>query len=136
MRQLATSGSPYEPQIGFSRGVRAGPIIAISGTAPLAADGTTVGPGDPAAQALRCFEIIRESLEKLGADLGHVTRTRIFLVHIADWRAVGPVHGDFFKDVRPACTVVQVSRFIDSSWLVEVEADAVVPETLPGGETS
>jgi enamine deaminase RidA (YjgF/YER057c/UK114 family) len=127
-RQLASSGSPYEPQIGFSRGVRAGQIIAISGTAPLARDGTTVGPGDPAAQARRCFEIIRESLEKLGADLGHVTRTRIFLVRIDDWRAVGPVHGEFFKDIRPASTVLQVSRLIDPGWLIEVEADAVVPD--------
>jgi enamine deaminase RidA (YjgF/YER057c/UK114 family) len=130
-RRLASSGSPYEPQIGFSRGVRVGQIVAISGTAPLAPDGTTVGPGDPGAQARRCFEIIRESLEKLDADLSHVTRTRIFLVHIADWHAVGPVHGEFFKDIRPACTLVQVSRFIDSSWLVEVEADAVVPAMPP-----
>lgn len=94
----------------------------------MARDGTTVGPGDPAAQARRCFEIIRESLEKLGADLGHVTRTRIFLVRIDDWRAVGPVHGEFFKDIRPASTVLQVSRLIDPSWLIEVEADAVVPD--------
>jgi enamine deaminase RidA (YjgF/YER057c/UK114 family) len=126
-RRLASSGSPYEPQLGFSRGVRDGQIIAISGTAPLGADGTTVGPGDPAAQARRCFEIIGESLEKLGAGLGQVTRTRIFLLHIEDWHAVGPVHGELFKNIRPACTVVQVSRFIDPSWLVEIEADAVVP---------
>ena len=127
-RQLASSGSPYEPQIGFSRGVRDGQIIAISGTAPLARNGTTVSPGDPAAQARRCFEIIRECLEKLGADLSHVTRTRIFLLRIDDWHAVGPIHGEFFKNVRPASTVVQVSRFIDPSWLIEVEADAVIPD--------
>jgi enamine deaminase RidA (YjgF/YER057c/UK114 family) len=139
-RRLASSGSPYEPQLGFSRGVREGQVIAISGTAPLGPDGTTVGPGDPAAQAQRCFEIIRESLEKLGADLSHVTRTRIYLVHIDDWRAVGPVHGELFRNIRPASTVVQVSRFIDSSWLVEIEADAVVPAVVPvmpsGGERS
>ena len=127
IRQRASSGSPYERQIGFSRGVRDGRIIAISGTAPLAPDGTTVGPGDAAAQARRCFEIIRESLEKLGADLRHVIRTRIFLVRIDDWKVVGPVQGEFLGDIRPASTVVEVSRLIGPDWLIEVEADAVLP---------
>jgi enamine deaminase RidA (YjgF/YER057c/UK114 family) len=127
-RRHVSTGSPYEPKIGFSRAVREGQIIAISGTAPLSPDGTTVGRGDPRAQARRCFEIIRETLHKLGADLVHVIRTRVFLIHIEDWEAVAKIHGEFFREVRPASTVVQVSRFIDPEWLIEVEADAVVPE--------
>jgi enamine deaminase RidA (YjgF/YER057c/UK114 family) len=125
-RRRVSSGSPYEPKIGFSRAVREGRIIAISGTAPIAPDGTTVGPGDPAVQARRCFEIIREALQKTGADLADVLRTRVFLTRIEDWEAVAVVHGEFFGEVRPASTVVQVSRLIDPGWLVEIEADAVV----------
>ena len=123
----ASSGSPYEPQIGFSRGAREGRMVAISGTVALGPDGIIVGPGDAAKQARRCFEIIRESLEKLGADLSHVIRTRIFLLRIDDWKAVGAVHGEFFGNVRPACTMIQVSRLIGPDWLIEVEADAVIP---------
>ena len=127
-RRHVSTGSPYEPKIGFSRAVREGRIIAISGTAPLAPDGTTVGLGDPRAQARRCFEIIREALDELGADLTHVIRTRVFLTRIEDWEAVAEIHGEFFGEVRPASTVVQVSRLIDPEWLIEVEADGVVPE--------
>jgi enamine deaminase RidA (YjgF/YER057c/UK114 family) len=126
-RRRASTGSPFEPRIGFSRGVREGRIIAISGTAPLALNGATVGAGDPAAQARRCFEIIDEALHTLGADITHVIRTRVLLTRIEDWEAVAAVHGEFFRNVRPASTVVQVSRFIDPAWLIEVEADAVVP---------
>jgi len=124
-RRTASSGSPFERTIGFSRAVRDGRIIALSGTAPLAPDGTTVGPGDPAAQARRCFEIIRDALQQVGADLTHVIRTRVFLKRIQDWEAVAAVHGEFFRDVRPASTIVQVTGFIDPAWLIEVEADAV-----------
>jgi len=124
-RRTASSGSPFERTIGFSRAVRDGHIIALSGTAPLAPDGTTVGPGDPAAQARRCFEIIRDALQQVGADLTHVIRTRVFLKRIQDWEAVAAVHGEFFRDVRPASTIVQVTGFIDPAWLIEVEADAV-----------
>lgn len=122
-----SSGSPYEPRVGFSRGAREGGIIAISGTAPLSSDGKTVSPDDPAAQARRCFEIVAEALDGLGSSVDHVIRTRIYLTRIEDWDVVAPVHGEFFRDIRPASTVVQVSRFIDPEWLVEVEADAVVP---------
>ena len=125
-RQRVSTGSPYEPRIGLSRAVRAGQIIAVTGTAPLNADGQTVGVGDPAAQARRCLEIIAESLNKLGAELKDVVRTRIFLTRIEDWEAVGGVHGEFFGEIRPANTIVQVTRFIDEEWLVEIEADAVV----------
>ncbi|NOT02874.1 MAG: RidA family protein [Phycisphaerales bacterium] len=127
-RQRVSSGSPYEPIIGISRAVRAGNLIAVSGTAPLGPDGRTVGAGDPAAQARRCLEIIRDALEALGAGLRHVHRTRTLLTRIDDWESVARVHGDFFRDIRPANTIVQVSRFIDPEWLVEFEADAMVDD--------
>ena len=128
MRKLVSSGSPFEPRIGFSRAVRTGPIITVSGTAPIGPDGRTTGRGNPAAQARRCFEIIAAALEGAGGSLRHVVRTRIFLTRIDDWQAVAEVHGEFFRDIRPASTIVQVSRFIDPEWLVEIEADAMVDD--------
>ncbi|MGE5345081.1 MAG: RidA family protein [Acidithiobacillales bacterium] len=124
-RRSVSTGSPYEPIIGISRAVRIGPIIAVAGTAPLGPDGRTVGVGDAAAQARRCFEISRLALEQLGASLADVIRTRVLLTRIEDWRAVGAVHGELFRDIRPASTMVQVSRFIDPEWLVETEVEAV-----------
>ncbi len=126
MRRLISSGSPYEPRVGISRAVRVGSIIAVSGTAPLGPDGHTVGRGDPAAQARRCLEIIRDALERANATLDQVIRTRTLLTRIEDWQAVATVHGDFFGAIRPANTIMQVSRFIDPDWLVEFEADAVL----------
>ena len=128
MRKLISSGSPYEPKVGISRAVRVGNVIAVSGTAPLGADGKTVGVGDPAAQARRCLEIIATALENAGSSLRQVVRTRILLVKIDDWEAVAAVHGEFFGDIRPANTIMQVSRFVDPDWLVEFEADAVVED--------
>jgi enamine deaminase RidA (YjgF/YER057c/UK114 family) len=125
-RRRVSSGSPYESVIGISRAVRAGNLVSVAGTAPLDAEGRTVAPGDAGAQARRCFEIVAHALEGLGAGLASVVRTRILLTRIEDWEAVARVHGEFFRDVRPANTVMQVSRFIDPDWLVEVEADAVV----------
>lgn len=127
-RQRASSGSPFEPIIGFSRAVRVGSIVAVGGTAPIGADGATVGIGDPAAQARRCFEIAGLALEELGASLSDVVRTRFMLTRIEDWEAVAVVHGELFADIRPASTIVQVAGFIDPDWLVEVEVDAVVPD--------
>jgi enamine deaminase RidA (YjgF/YER057c/UK114 family) len=127
MRQLISSGSPYEPKVGISRAVRVGSFIAVSGTAPLR-DGKTVAVGDPAAQARRCLEIIKEALERAGTTLEHVVRTRTLLTRIEDWQAVAAVHGEFFGAIRPANTIMQVSRFIDPDWLVEFEADAVVTD--------
>src|SRR5262245_53142009 len=126
MRKLISSGSPYEPKVGISRAVRVGPIISVAGTAPLGPDGRTVGLGDPAAQACRCLEIIAASLHGAGASLRDVVRTRILLTRIADWEAVAMVHGEFFRDIRPVNTIMQVSRFIDPDWLLEIEADAVL----------
>jgi len=121
-----STGSPYEPIIGLSRAVRIGNVVSVAGTAPLDANGRTLGQGDPAAQARRCFEISLLALEQLGARKEDVIRTRILLTRIEDWRAVGEVHGEFFRDVRPASTMMQIGRFIDPDWLVETEVDAVV----------
>jgi len=125
-RKKVSSGSRYEPIIGFSRAVRIGNMIAIGGTAPIGPDGKTVGIGDPVQQARRCFEIILVALEQAGASLNDVIRTRTFLTRIEDWEAVGHVHGEIFDGIRPASTMIQVSRFIDPDWLVEIEADAVI----------
>src|SRR5205085_1713370 len=127
-RQRVSSGSPYELRLGISRAVavRPGRIIAVAGTAPLGPDGKTVAPGDPAAQMRRCIEIVRTALEQLGASLTDVVRTRTLLIRIEDWETVGQVHGEFFGEIRPANTVMQVTHFIDPNWLVEIEVDAVV----------
>jgi len=106
--------------------VRIGDTVAVAGTAPLGQDGKTVARGDPAAQARRCFEISAKALEQLGASLSDVIRTRILLTRIEDWEVVTRVHGEFFGDIRPVNTVMQVTSFIDPEWLVEVEVDAVV----------
>jgi enamine deaminase RidA (YjgF/YER057c/UK114 family) len=127
-KQRVSSGSPYEPRLGISRAVRSGHIIAVAGTAPLGPDGKTVGKGDPAAQARRCIEIIRNALDQAGASLSDVIRTRTLLTRIEDWESVGHVHGEFFGEIRPANTVMQVTRFIDPDWLVEIEADAVIED--------
>jgi enamine deaminase RidA (YjgF/YER057c/UK114 family) len=124
-RQLVSSGSPYEPIIGFSRAVRVGTIVAVGGTAAGSA-GKPVAIGDPAAQTRAVLEIIAKALDDAGAGLKDVIRTRIYLVDVAHWEAVGRVHGEFFGDIRPASTMLEVSGFINPDWLVEIEADAVV----------
>jgi enamine deaminase RidA (YjgF/YER057c/UK114 family) len=123
-RRHARSGSPYEETIGFSRAVRVGSTVSVSGTAPVWPDGE-VDP-DPAVQARRCWEIVVAALEELGAGVGDVVRTRQYVVRpdIAD--AIGAVHGEVFGDVRPASTMVVVAGLLDPRWMVEVEADAMV----------
>jgi enamine deaminase RidA (YjgF/YER057c/UK114 family) len=128
-RQSVSSGSPFEPIFGMARAVRIGKFAAVAGTAPIGPDGKTMGQNDPAAQAARCFEIAKEALERVGASLQDVIRTRILLTRIEDWRTVAEVHGRFFREIRPVTTVMQVVRFIDPEWLVEIEVDAVVSET-------
>jgi len=125
-RQNISSGSPYEPIIGFSRAVRIGSHVAVGGTAPIGPDGKTVGVGDPAAQTRRSLEIIKASLEKAGARMEDVIRTRVFLTRQADWEAIGKSHGEFFGAIRPASTMAVVKALLDDSWLVEIEADAIV----------
>lgn len=124
-RQNISSGSKYEPTIGFSRGVRIGNFIAISGTAPIAADGKVATPGDAYGQTKRCIEIAAAALEKAGASLNDVVRTRLFLTNIKDWEAAAKAHGEAFGDIRPACTFVQCAGLIDPAWLVEIEFDAI-----------
>jgi enamine deaminase RidA (YjgF/YER057c/UK114 family) len=127
-RQNISSGSPYEPIIGFSRAVRIGRHVAVGGTAPIGADGKTVGIGDPAAQTRRSLEIIRGALEKAGAKLEDVIRTRVFLTRQSDWEAIGRAHGEFFGAIRPASTMAVVKALLDDQWLVEIEADALIGE--------
>src|SRR5687768_6544158 len=110
MRRLISSGSPYEPRVGISRAVRVGSVVAVSGTAPLGPDGRTVARGDASGQARRCLEIIKEALERADASLDQVVRTRTLLTRIDDWQAVAAVHGEFFGAIRPANTIVQVTR--------------------------
>lgn len=125
-RRLISSGSPLEPVIGFSRAVRVGNAISVSGTAPIGWDGKTVGVGDVTLQTKRCLEIIERALRDAGASLEDIVRTRVLLKNIDDWPAVAAVHGQCFSMVRPACTVCQIACFIDPQWLVEIEADAIV----------
>jgi enamine deaminase RidA (YjgF/YER057c/UK114 family) len=132
MRKLISSGSPYEPKVGISRAVRVGSIITVAGTAPLGPEGRTVGVGDAAAQTRRCIEIIAAALEQAGASLRQVVRTRILLTRIEDWQVVAAVHGEYFRDIRPVNTIMQVSRFIDPEWLIEIEADAVIDGSSDG----
>ena len=127
-RQLISSGSPYEHHIGLSRAVRVGPCIAVAGTAPLAHDGSTAHPGDVYAQTKRCLEIMLRAIEDAGGTKHDVVRTRIMLVDITTWKDAARAHGEVFDVIRPACTFVEIGRFIDPAWLVETEADCYVIE--------
>ncbi len=121
-------GNPYEDLIGFSRAVRVGPFISVGGTAPVDDDGTTVGVGDIAAQTTRCFEVIRLALESAGACLSDVVRTRMMFTDISHFEAAAAVRKDYVGQVRPVDTIVEVSRFVNPDWLIEVEADAIVTD--------
>ena len=122
-RARVASGSPYEPVIGFSRAVRAGGRVLVSGTAPIWPDGS-VDP-DPERQAARCLEIAVAALAEVGAGPEHVVRTRMYLTDPADWEAVGRAHGAVFAEVRPAATMVVVAALLDPRWRVEIELEAV-----------
>jgi len=125
-RLLVSSGSPLEPRIGFSRAVRAGNHVALAGTAPIGEDGSTVGVGDVYAQTVRCLDIAEQALSEAGASLSDVVRTRIMVTDMETWQEAARAHGERFRVIRPACTFVEASRFIDPLWLVEIEVDAVV----------
>jgi enamine deaminase RidA (YjgF/YER057c/UK114 family) len=127
-RKNISSGSQYEPVIGFSRAVRIGNLIAVGGSAPIGPDGKNAGGDDPAAQTRACVEVIRAALEKAGARLEDVIRTRVFFTRQQDWEAIGRAHGEAFGEIRPASTMVIVKALIDDAWLLEMEADAVVKE--------
>jgi enamine deaminase RidA (YjgF/YER057c/UK114 family) len=123
-RRHFSTGSPFEPRIGFARAVRVGERVCVSGTGPIWADGSF--DDDVAAQARRCLEIIVAALEELGASAGDVVRTRIYLTDPTDIEAVGPVHAEFFGSVRPAATAVVVAALLDPRWKVEIEAEAIL----------
>ena len=125
-RKNITYGQPLEKQIGFSRAVRIGNIIAVTGTAPIAPDGTVASPNNVYGQTKRCLEIIKDVIEKAGGNLENVIRTRIFLKDMETWKDAAKAHGEFFSNIQPACTFMEVSRFINPEWLIEIEADAVL----------
>jgi enamine deaminase RidA (YjgF/YER057c/UK114 family) len=126
-RKLVSSGSKFEPVIGFSRAVRVGPHIIVSGTAPIAEGGSVVCPGDLYGQTRRCLEIIEKAVNDAGGKREHIVRTRMFLKEMSNWQEAGRAHGEFFKDIRPASTMIQIVQAIDPEWLIEIEADAIVP---------
>jgi enamine deaminase RidA (YjgF/YER057c/UK114 family) len=128
MRTVVSSGSPFEGVIGSSRASRSGNVIAVAGTAPLGPDRVTVCRGDVYGQTKRCLEIVQRAIQDCGGTLKDVIRTRIILTDMSRWQEAARAHGELFGDIRPACTFMEVSRFIDPDWLVEVEADAVVAD--------
>ena len=123
MRQNVSGSSPYEPVIGFSRAVRVGNSVHVSGTAPVGAE-----EADAATQTRCVLETIRAALEKAGARMEDVVRTRMYLTHVDDWEAVGRAHGQFFGAIRPASTMVVVAKLLNPAWRIEMEADAVIEE--------
>ncbi|MBC2603749.1 RidA family protein [Puniceicoccus vermicola] len=125
-RLHALSGSPYEDSIGFSRAIRVGNVISVSGTAPINPDGSTAHPGDLYLQTKTCLFIIEKAISEIGATLKDINRTRIFLKDVTQWELAANAHGELFSDIKPASTFVEVSRFIREDWLVEIEADCIL----------
>jgi enamine deaminase RidA (YjgF/YER057c/UK114 family) len=131
MRKNISGGSPFEPIIGFSRAVRVGNAVHLSGTGPVGADDL-----DAAGQTRRIFAIAADALAKAGASFDHVVRTRMYLTRAEDWEAVGRVHGEFFSEVRPAATMVVVAQLLNPAWRIEIEMDAVIPDSESSAEST